>query len=41
MFDLIQLVGGLILAFGYIPQIEQLLCTKSSKDINLVTFFPL
>lgn len=38
MFDLIQLVGGLILALGYMPQIKQLLRTKSSRDINLATY---
>ena len=37
-FDFLQLVGGLILAFGYLPQIRQLLRTKSCGDLNLKTY---
>lgn len=37
-FDFLQLVGGLILAFGYLPQIKQLLRTKSCGDLNLKTY---
>lgn len=37
-FDILQLIGGLILAFGQIPQILQILRTKSAKDLNLKTF---
>jgi len=38
IFDILQLLGGLILAIGYIPQIHQLINTKSSRDINLKTY---
>lgn len=37
-FDLLQLIGGLILAVGYIPQIQQIIRTKSVGDLNLKTF---
>ena len=37
-FDFLQLIGGLILALGYIPQIRQLLRTKSCGDLNLKTY---
>jgi uncharacterized protein with PQ loop repeat len=35
MFDILVLLGGLIVAFGTIPQIEQMVRTKSVNDINL------
>ncbi|GFN32475.1 PQ-loop domain-containing transporter [Paenibacillus xylaniclasticus] len=35
VFDIFQLLGGLILSFGYIPQIVQIVKTKSVKDLNL------
>jgi len=38
MFDSLQLIGGLILAVGYIPQIIQLIRTKSCKDLNLKSY---
>lgn len=38
IFDFLQLCGGLILAFGYIPQIMQITKTKSVNDLNLKTF---
>jgi len=38
MFDTLQLIGGLILAFGYIPQIVQIIRTKSCKDLNLKSY---
>lgn len=38
MFDLLQLLGGVILAIGYIPQIAQLVKTRSSGDLNLKTY---
>lgn len=38
MFNLLQLIGGLILSFGYIPQIKQIIKTKSVNDLNLQTF---
>lgn len=37
-FDILQLAGGIILAFGQIPQIIQILKTKSAIDLNLKTF---
>ena len=37
VFNTIQLVGGLILSFGYIPQILQIIRTKSVKDLNFKT----
>jgi MtN3 and saliva related transmembrane protein len=38
IFDILQLIGGFILSFGYIPQITQILKTKSTEDLNLKTF---
>jgi len=38
IFDLLQLIGGIILSFGYIPQILQIIKTKSVNDLNLKTF---
>jgi len=38
IFDLLQLIGGIILSFGYIPQIVQIIKTKSVNDLNLKTF---
>lgn len=38
MFDLLQLLGGVILSIGYIPQITQLVRTRSCKDLNLKTY---
>jgi MtN3 and saliva related transmembrane protein len=38
IFDLLQFIGGIILSFGYIPQIKQIIKTKSVKDLNLKTF---
>jgi len=38
MIDTLQLVGGLILALGYIPQIRQIVRTKSCKDLNLESY---
>ena len=38
MFDILQFCGGVILAGGYIPQIIQIIKTKSVKDLNLKTF---
>lgn len=35
MFDILVLIGGLVVAFGTIPQIEQMVRTKSVNDINL------
>jgi len=38
IFDILQLIGGLILSFGYIPQIIQIIKTKSVNDLNIKTF---
>jgi MtN3 and saliva related transmembrane protein len=38
LFDTIQLIGGIILSAGYIPQIYKILVTKSAKDLSLQMF---
>ncbi|OCT14733.1 hypothetical protein A8709_11170 [Paenibacillus pectinilyticus] len=38
IFNIVQVIGGFILAIGNIPQILQLLRTKSAKDLNGKTF---
>jgi MtN3 and saliva related transmembrane protein len=38
LFDILQLIGGIILSFGYIPQIIQMVKTKSVEDLNSKTF---
>lgn len=38
MFDFLQLLGGIILSVGYIPQIVKLIKTKSAADFNIKTF---
>jgi MtN3 and saliva related transmembrane protein len=38
IFDFLQLIGGIIMSFGQIPQIIQIIKTKSAKDINLKTY---
>jgi len=38
LFDILQLAGGVILAVGYIPQIAQIIHTKSCADLNLKTY---
>lgn len=37
-FGLLQLIGGAILCTGYIPQIRQILRTRSVADISLPFF---
>jgi len=37
-FGILQLLGGVILSTGYIPQIRQILRTRSTKDISLPFF---
>jgi len=37
-FSALQLIGGIILCSGYIPQIVKVIKTKSAKNISL-TFF--
>lgn len=38
IFDVLQLIGGSILSFGYIPQFIQIVKTRSASDLNLKTF---
>lgn len=38
IYNLLQLLGGIILSFGQIPQIAQILRTKSARDLNLKTY---
>lgn len=38
LFDLFQIVGGLILAFCSLPQIIQIMRTKSAEGLNPNTF---
>lgn len=37
-FNILQLIGGIILSIGYCPQIAQIIRTKSVKDLNFKTF---
>lgn len=41
IYDILQLAGGMILSVGSIPQIEQIIRTKSVKDINLTSIITL
>lgn len=38
IFDILQLIGGAILAVGYIPQIIKLIRTKSAKDFSITAY---
>lgn len=38
IFNILQIAGGFILSFGFIPQIIQIIKTKSAADLNLKTF---
>jgi MtN3 and saliva related transmembrane protein len=38
ILDILQLIGGIILCIGYIPQIKKILKTKSVKDLSSITF---
>ncbi|MHA6145782.1 PQ-loop repeat-containing protein [Bacillus licheniformis] len=35
-FNMLQLIGGLILAVGYLPQIIKIIKTKSVRDFSLI-----
>lgn len=37
-FDILELIGGFIISFAYIPQLRQIIRTKSVSDLNLKTF---
>jgi MtN3 and saliva related transmembrane protein len=41
IYEILQLVGGLILSVGGIPQLEQIIRTKSVKDINITSIMTL
>ncbi len=38
IFNFLQILGGFILSFGQIPQMIQIIKTKSAKDISLNTY---
>lgn len=38
LFNVFQLIGGIIMSVGYIPQIKQIFTTKSSKGLNFKSF---
>lgn len=38
IFGIFQLIGGIILSIGYIPQIVQIFRTKSSEGLNFKSF---
>ena len=38
IFGIFQLVGGVIMSVGYIPQIVQMFRTKSSEGLNFKSF---
>jgi MtN3 and saliva related transmembrane protein len=37
IFNALQLIGGIVLSFGYIPQILQIIKTESVRDLNIKT----
>lgn len=38
IFGIFQLMGGILLSVGYIPQIKQIIRNKSSDGLNLKSF---
>ncbi|SEM71030.1 PQ-loop domain-containing transporter [Lihuaxuella thermophila] len=38
IFAVMQIIGGLILSLGWIPQIVQIIRTKSVEDLNLKSY---
>lgn len=38
-FNLLQLIGGIILSVGYIPQIAKTIKTKSVEDLSSAYYF--
>jgi len=38
IFSIMQLVGGIILALGWVPQIAQIVRTKSVADLSLKSY---
>lgn len=41
LFGVMQLLGGVLVAVGYVPQIIKILRTKSAEDFNRWTFLTL
>jgi MtN3 and saliva related transmembrane protein len=41
VFNALQLIGGIILAVGYFPQIRKIIRTKSANDFHLPTYLML
>ncbi|MEO3945649.1 hypothetical protein [Gorillibacterium sp. CAU 1737] len=41
IYSVFQLVGGIILSIGWVPQIIQIIKTKSIRDLNQRTFWML
>lgn len=35
IINIVQLIGGVVLTIGYIPQIKQIVKTKSVEDFNI------
>lgn len=38
LFGVFQLIGGIIMSVGYIPQLAQMVRTKSSEGLNFKSF---
>lgn len=38
LFNILQLLGGAVLAVGQVPQIVQIMRTRSARDLNLRTY---
>ncbi|MBR0277904.1 MAG: PQ-loop repeat-containing protein [Clostridia bacterium] len=38
LVNFLQLIGGIVISVGYIPQIRQIIRTKSSEGLNLKSF---
>ncbi len=38
LFNLLELLGGFVISFAYVPQLRQIVRTKSVSDLNLKTF---
>ncbi|MBE5040780.1 SemiSWEET family sugar transporter [Ructibacterium gallinarum] len=38
LFGVFQLIGGIILSIGYIPQVVQIVKTKTAKGLNAKSF---
>lgn len=38
IYNLLQLIGGIILSVGYVFQVKQTWITKSVEDLNFITY---